>query len=342
MVSKIPGNLLTTAMAVMPHTDVTRALEMALSLDVPFWPQLPNYSYTEDMYVQAAEHFPGMVLDMEKRTLRFSMDKFAEEVEAALLQFDDPTYFDVSETYSAVYHRFLALELADRPAIRGQLEGPISFGFNIVDQDDRPIIFDDTVRPFMLEFMAKRLNVQLARLKMRNVNAFMFVDEPGLQFLFSAMAGYSDLKAKGDLDQFFAEVDRPRGIHLCGNPDWDFLLNLDLDVLSLDVFTNAQIFSSYAVAIRKFLDRGGVIVWGIVPTGFEAFAQEEIPSLIQRLESVWKILWKKGVDRDRMIAQSMLSPATCCLVNPDRERTVERAFAAVNQMADRLKEIYLP
>ena len=34
MDSKIPGNLLTTAMAVMPHTDVSRALEMALSLDV--------------------------------------------------------------------------------------------------------------------------------------------------------------------------------------------------------------------------------------------------------------------------------------------------------------------
>jgi hypothetical protein len=31
---KIPGNLLTTAMAVMPHTDVDRALELALAMDV--------------------------------------------------------------------------------------------------------------------------------------------------------------------------------------------------------------------------------------------------------------------------------------------------------------------
>jgi hypothetical protein len=38
----------------------------------------------------------------------------------------------------------------------------------------------------------------------------------------------------------------------------------------------------------------------------------------------------------------MLSPATCCLVNPDRERTVERAFAAVNRMAEQLKDEYLP
>ncbi len=341
MNGNIPGNLLTTAMAVMPHTDVSRALDMALSLDVPFWPQLPNYSYYEDMYVQAAEHFPGIVLNLDKRTLRFSMDKFAQELEEALLRFDDASYFDVSETYSAVYHRFLALDLKDRPAIRGQLEGPISFGFNILDQDERPILFDDTVRPFMLDFMAQRINVQLKRLQKRNANAFMFVDEPGLQFLFSAMAGYGDLKAKGDLDQFFTRVDRPRGIHLCGNPDWDFLLNLDLDVLSLDVYTNAEVFSSYAKSIAKFLDRGGVIVWGIVPTGFEAFAEEEVPTLIQRLETIWKTLWAKGIDRDLLISRAMLSPATCCLVNPDKERTVERAFAAVNQMAGRLREDYL-
>ncbi|UCE51287.1 MAG: hypothetical protein JSV31_18735 [Desulfobacterales bacterium] len=336
----IPGNLLTTAMAVMPHTDVDRALEMALSLDVPFWPQLPNFSYYEDMYVQAAEHFPGIILDVDKRTLRFSMDKFTDELEATLLQFDDPTMFDISETYSAVYHRFLSLDLADRPAIRGQLEGPISFGFNILDQDERPILFDDTVRPFMLDFMARRLNVQLSRLKQLNDNAFMFVDEPGLQFLFSAMAGYSDQKAKGDLDQFFAQVERPRGIHLCGNPDWDFLLNLDLDVLSLDVYTNAEIFSSYAASIRKFLDRDGVIVWGIVPTGFEAFEKEETLSMIQRLENVWKILWSKGIDREQMIARSMLSPATCCLVNPDKEHTVERAFSSVKKISNRLREKY--
>ena len=72
-------------------------------------------------------------------------------------------YFDISKQYSDVYHRFLKLDLSDRPAIRGQLEGPISFGLNVLDQDKRPIIFDDTVRPFMYEFMAKRINVQSAQ-----------------------------------------------------------------------------------------------------------------------------------------------------------------------------------
>ena len=60
----IPGNLLTTAMAVMPHTDVQRALDVALGLDIPFWPQLPHLNYYEDMYVQASENFPGILLDL--------------------------------------------------------------------------------------------------------------------------------------------------------------------------------------------------------------------------------------------------------------------------------------
>ena len=41
-----------------------------------------------------------------------------------------------------------------------------------------------------------------------------------------------------------------------------------------------------------------------------------------------------------MIRASMLSPATCCLVNPDRHATVDQAFAAVNKMAVELREKY--
>ena len=334
----IPGNLLTTAMAVMPHRDVDRALEMALSLDVPFWPQLPHVNYYEDMYVQASEHFPGILLDLEKRTLKFSMKIFVAEFEEAMAHFDEPAYFDISKQYSVVYHRFLKMDFSGRPAIRGQMEGPISFGFNVVDQDDRPIIFNDTVRPFLMEFMAKRVNAQLHSLEQLNSNAFMFIDEPGLQFLFSAMAGYGDLAARSDMESFFSMIDRPRGIHLCGNPDWDFLLGLDMDILSLDVYSNGEVFTQYASSIRKFLDRGGTLVWGIVPTNVEPFEEENLNSLEKRLTDIWAALAKKGIDREFLLSRSMLSPATCCLVNPDGEKTVEKAFETTRNLSLRLRD----
>lgn len=336
----IPGNLLTTAMAVMPHTDADQAMTTALSMDVPFWPQLPNLNYYEDMYVQASEHFPGIILNMEERTLRFSMDKFVAEFEETMAHFEEPEYFDISETYSAVYHRFLSLDLSGHRAIRGQLEGPISFGMNVLGQNDRPILFDDTVRPFMLDVMAKRVNVQLARLKELNAEAFMFVDEPGLQFVFSGLSGYSDMAAKDDMDYFFSKIERPRGVHLCGNPDWDFLLNLDLDILSLDVYSNGEIFAAYAKSIRRFLDRGGILVWGIVPTNYEPFEEENLDSMELRLSEIWETLEGKGIDRGYLFSKSMLSPATCCLVNPDKEKTVDKAFKMIRDLSLRLREKY--
>jgi hypothetical protein len=292
------------------------------------------------MYVQASEHFPGICLNVHDRKLSFSTEKFIAELEDTLSHFEEPGYFDVSLDYSAVYRQFLSLDLRDRPAIRGQLEGPISFGFNVLDESERPILFNDTVRPFMLEFMARRINVQLHKLKECNSNAFMFVDEPGMQFLFSALAGYGDIKAKTDLDQFFAMIERPRGIHLCGNPDWDFLLGLDLDVLSLDIYTHAEIFSAYATSIRRFLDRGGTIVWGIVPTGIEAFEKANAQRLMSQLENVWLLLRNKGIDFDLLLSRSLLSPATCCLVNPDRDQTVEKAFIQIRHMSRLMREHY--
>jgi hypothetical protein len=74
-------------MAVMPHTDAEAALDAALSLDIPFWPQLPRLNYFEDMYVQASEHFPGIVLDMDKQTLSFSMDKFVLNIRMSITAF---------------------------------------------------------------------------------------------------------------------------------------------------------------------------------------------------------------------------------------------------------------
>ena len=168
----------------------------------------------------------------------------------------------------------------------------------------------------------------------------MFIDEPGLQFLFSALAGYSDQAARVDMEYFFDMIERPRGVHLCGNPDWDFLLGLDLDILSLDVYSNGEVFASYATSIKKFLDRGGVLVWGIVPTNFEPFGQENIISLEQRLEEIWSTLQHKGIDLDFLLSRSLLSPATCCLVNPDGETTVESAFKMIIKLSESLRKKY--
>jgi hypothetical protein len=113
-----------------------------------------------------------------------------------------------------------------------------------------------------------------------------------------------------------------------------------MDILSLDVYLNGEIFTNYAGSIKRYLDRGGVIVWGLVPTNFEPFEAENTVSLTDRLEEIWSILDRKGIDKDYLLSRSLISPATCCLVNPDGEQTVEKAFKVVQDLSGRLREKY--
>src|SRR3990172_11326145 len=100
-------NCRTTAMGILPHRDVERALEVALSLDIPFWPQLPRVSYFEDMYVQALENFPGVRIDPDHQKVLFDLPLFYEQLPSYFEKADDPQPFQLTREFSLVYHRFL-------------------------------------------------------------------------------------------------------------------------------------------------------------------------------------------------------------------------------------------
>ena len=141
------------------------------------------------------------------------------------------------------------------------------------------------------------------------------------------------------MDRFLGGLEGSKGIHLCAKPDWDFLLKSKLDILSFDSFNCGAVIINYA-SLREFFNRGGIISWGIVPTYTELLDQETIDSLIERLESFWEGLCQKGVDRERLLRQSLLAPATCNLMNPDRERTVEKAFEMLKELSRKIRKKY--
>jgi hypothetical protein len=58
------------------------------------------------------------------------------------------------------------------------------------------------------------------------------------------------------------------------------------------------------------------------------------------LESFWEGLTQKGVDRERLLRQSLLAPATCNLMNPDKEKTVEKAFEMLKELSRKIREKY--
>jgi hypothetical protein len=338
---KMKGNCQTTAMGILPHKDIDQAMKIAFSVDIPFWPQLPHVNIYEDMYVQVTENFPGITVDDVNEKIIFDTARFYEELPTYVENYDNDDFYRIAGKYSAVYHTFLNDQrLKEYPVIRGQSIGPVSFGLKIADENKKPIIYNDEVRGFLYEFLAKKINVQWREIAAINPDSFVWIDEPGLSFIFGSFTGYPSEVAKKDYREFLAQLEGPKGVHLCGNPDWSFLLEMDLDILSIDTLSNGTIFIKYLEQIKQFLDRGGIISWGIVPTLTEEFDQESVDSLILKLEEMWDYLEAHGIPKKQVLSQAWIAPARCCLVNMDGNNTVEKAFEFLNKVSRQIRTKY--
>ena len=354
------ANCNTTAMGIMPHTDVERALELALGLDIPFWPQLPNLSFHEDMYAQTAVNFPGISIDVANQRVSFDSARFEEELLPYSEAMASGHAFALKEEYSLTLHRFLEQDLSRYHAIRGQVTGPISFGFRVVDENAKPIIYNDAVRAILYDFIQRKVNAQYHELSKRNKNAFLWLDEPGLGWVFSGMTGYNDEEAMRDYHRFLEGISGPRALHLCANVVLTYLLELGVDILSFDAYQMETMPKGYAAAIARFLREGKIISWGIVPTDSTSLEVETPLSLAARLSGYWERIAEHSDITPREIAlKSLIAPARCCLKNIGRvgsiddvaeqcttvsstieERLVEKAFGYLGVVSEVLKEKY--
>ncbi len=113
-----------------------------------------------------------------------------------------------------------------------------------------------------------------------------------------------------------------------------------MEIVSFNAFAFGETAATYDT-VRRFIENGNIISWGIVPTYYDEFSKEDVLSLARRLEGIWSLLEAKGVDRTLIAQNSMLAPATCNLLNIDKTRTVENAFMLLKELAIYLKEKYL-
>jgi len=348
----------TTAMGIMPHTDVERALELALGLDIPFWPQLPKVSLFEDMYVQASQNFPGTAIDYDKGRLSFDTARFAQELDGYFAKMDVPETFALTAEYSAVFHKFLSRDLQGYRAIRGQNIGPVSFGFKVLDENLKPVIYNDEARTVLFDFIQKKANIQYRELKERNPNAFVWLDEPGLGYVFSGLSGYNEQQAKADYYDFVAGLEGPKGLHLCAEVNLPYLLELGVEILSFDAYQIGFMPKEYAGSVAEFIDKGGIISWGIVPTESTVLATQTPETLAERLSDYWNVVsGSTGLSLNKIAVQALVAPARCCLsdvgqnsatnkeagachVFSSEEKTVEKAFAFLPELSQILRARY--
>lgn len=336
------------AMAVgsVPLSDPAEAWNWMLKYtpQIPDWPQLSGRSYLENMYAQFSENFPGVVVDLEgQRTYvdrTHKLDRDLERLYVAYLQ-NDVAYGAVSPQHAKALHYLLNTEnLLSAPpvAIKGQVTGPISWGLTVVDQNRRPLLYDEIIADAIAKHLRLKAAWQEQQLRRLAPHTIMFVDEPYLSSFGSGFISLSREQVVTLLEEVFAGISGLKGVHCCGNTDWSVLMNTSTDILNLDAYEYAESLSLYPDAVAAFLERGGIIAWGIVPSG-PAVEGETASALVDRLHGAMDLLVRKGVALDKLLTAGLVTPS--CGTGSLDPQMAERVLALTAAVAAEMRARYV-
>jgi len=334
---------LATIIGSMPHTDPSEACSLVTRYlkDIPAWPQLPNRSFLENMYVQYSQGFPGVVVKGDSIYVDRSQDltEPLEEFYTAYLD-NDLDKYPVSPDYAVGLHSFLSQTTLSPLAVKGQVTGPVTWGLTVTDEDKRAIIYDDVLGDAVAKLLRLKAGWQEKALSQISKNTIIFVDEPYMASFGSAFVSLSREKVISLLDEVFGGISGLKGVHCCGNTDWSVLLETSADILSFDTYNYAQSLSLYSAEIKEFLGRKGTIAWGIVPNEAEALAGETVASLKDRLEEAMAPFTRNGIRFKQLIEQGLLTPS-CGLASLPSGEAAARALELLAGLSTEIRKRYM-
>lgn len=335
-------NCLPILIGSLPLDDHNEAAELIFDYtpDIPLWPQLPRIN-REGMVRQFISGFPGLIdvgrkfwIDRAGTDFPQKMTAFYEhffECEAAPTIPGQSCFALTPETARGFFTctDLLTSGQYEPITVKGQITGPITTGIGVRDQNGTPLLYDDNLRDMLIKLLSGKARWQVEQLKpfCNAIPPIIFIDEPGMvSFGSTAFAGVSKELVSTSVSEIIKAIKTAggiAGIHICANGDWAPALDSEADIISFDSYSFFDHFILYRDQLVSFLQRDGILAWGIVPTGNpEVVEKEQVQSLINKWQEQLKTLCSFGFTERQITEQTLIAPA-CGTGSLSRDQAVK-------------------
>jgi methionine synthase II (cobalamin-independent) len=337
----------------MPLTDHGAAMELVdrYTPKIPLWVQLPTQSNDEQMVPQFMHGMPGYVHEGDQRFIntaeRGALEEellyFYEDYLVCLEHGDTPERFRFASAAAGGFNALKAYlgRSAKKPlAVKGQVTGPITFGMGVKDAAGRSIFYDDQLRDAAVKLLAANARWQVREFGAGGSPVILFIDEPALAGVGSAeMISISSDEIHAALTEVVEAVHAEKGlagIHVCANTDWSVVLGSGVDIVNFDAFTYFDRFILYADAIKGFLQKGGILAWGVVPTTDpEVINTITVDQLAQMWNDQVDQIIALGFEKEVVASQSLITPS--CGLGALSPPVAQRVLELTRDLSERLR-----
>ncbi|MEW5921673.1 MAG: hypothetical protein AB1796_12155 [Bacillota bacterium] len=345
-----------TGIGSMPHTDADAALRLISQTlpQGPHWPQLPKRGREEGFIRQHLRLLEKMELLQTAEDPPFFYDR-EDDWPARLERFYNLCLQAEEEKDGGEALRFFALPpdsaggfysfiregwFSRVPVpryIKGQISGPLSLGLQVNAADQTAAFYRPELREIITRTLALSIRRQVRDLKRFSLPVLIFIDEPALlSYGQSAFVSLSRAEIKACLGEIVAAITAEgayAGVHCCSGVDWSILFELPLHVVNFDAYNYFTSILVYSAALESFLQRGGCLAWGLVPTSPEV-ETEDGASLLRRFNQGIERLANKGVTERRLREQYLLTPS--CGTATLSTAQAERVYGLTADLRERL------
>jgi hypothetical protein len=339
----------------MPHDDAAKAVDVVLANlpEAPIWPQLSGRGLNEQMEIQYSEGMPCRIIDRDKGRMYFDTsgdytDAFTEFYEAYMLAMDpddgtgDVSSMAISTDFAAgIYELESRLKAGGgtRPYVKCHTTGPCSFALTIVDENKRALFYNEEFRDVVIKALAMKCRWQVQKLKPYGDNVICFIDEPILSgFGSSTYVSVSRdevIAAVGELVDAIHADGGIAGIHCCGNTEWSIPIDAGADIVNFDAFQFGETIAMYPEHVKRHLEGGKALAWGVTPTSTEIRDQtvDTLAEIYERM--VDNLVQKSGLDRQLVYRQTIFTGS--CGTGSMEVADAERVFKLTGELSQALR-----
>jgi hypothetical protein len=251
----------------------------------PYVPTLPNRGFLESIVFSDSAMLPGRMIRDGRLLIDASRDITTEmeQIYADYLEKNTAPYATPPE-YGSGFLEMMGRRLPDALLLKCQVTGPVTFGMQVVDAAKRPIYYDPQFADILGKLIALRARWCEEEIRGRTglSQTLVVLNEPYLASLGSSVIPIDRDSVVAGWHDISALVEGGLGVHCCTNTDWAFLATLSPSMISFDAYGNAREFLLYMDDVARFMESGGVVGWGIVPSDPRVFSRESVDSLTAR------------------------------------------------------------
>jgi hypothetical protein len=234
------------------------------------------------------------------------------------------------------FEKRLKAEGSTLPFMKVQTTGPCSFALTIVDENKRAIYYNEEFLDVVVKALAMKCRWQIQKFQPFAERVICFIDEP----ILSAFGSSTYISVKREdvvalLREMIEAVHADKGIagiHCCGNTEWSILIDAGVDIVNFDAFEFGETIAMYPEAVKTYLERGGALAWGVVPTSM-AIREQTVESLTAHFEKMMDNLASKGIDKQLIAEQAVITPSCGAgSMNPDDAEKIFEMSGALSKV----------